>query len=272
MVDQSQSDHHPEQPDQRGVIVALDKFFLGLTRQWLLVISLIIGIYTGLPFAAPIAMHVGATGIGEAIYRIYSPMCHQYTFRSWFLFGEQAVYPRERAGTNHEYSFEEMAVDEPAFAPVSDIYSLEGNLILIAKRFRGSERMGYKVALCQRDIATYLALTLFGPLMLLLKRLGVKIPYLSFWAYILIALVPMGLDGFSQLFANPPFNGFGLAYYPIRESTPFLRTLTGAMFGIGNAWLAYPYIDDSMQETEEMIVSKLEQAGVLQPADAPAGD
>ncbi len=268
MVDQPQ----PDQPDRRGIILTLDKIFLGMTRNWLLVISAIIGIYTAMPFVAPIAMHAGATGVGETIYRIYSPMCHQYVFRSWFLFGEQAVYPRERAGTNYEYTFEDAAADEPAFAQVPDIHDLDGYLSLAAKRFRGSERMGYKVALCQRDIATYLTLTLFGPVMLILKRLGVKIPYLPFWAYILIALAPMGLDGFSQLFANPPFNGFGIALYPIRESTPFLRTLTGAMFGLGNAWLAYPYIDDSMEETEEMIVNKLTQAGVLQSTEAQAGD
>jgi uncharacterized membrane protein len=109
-------------------------------------------------------------------------------------------------------------------------------------------------------------------MMMLLKRWGIKIPYLPFWAYILIALVPIGLDGFSQLFANPPINGFGLALYPIRESTPFIRTLTGALFGIGNAWLSFPYIDDSMQETEEVIMNKLERAGALQPAKAQAGD
>jgi hypothetical protein len=54
-----------------------------------------------------------------------------------------------------------------------------------------------------------------------------------------------------------------LSFYPIRESTPFLRALTGALFGIGNAWLAYPYIEESMQETIEMLNEKLTRAGAL---------
>jgi hypothetical protein len=85
---------------------------------------------------------------------------------------------------------------------------------------------------------------------------------------VLIAIVPIGIDGFSQLFANPPFSGFGLGFYPIRESTPFLRTLTGALFGLGNAWLVFPYIDESMIDTREMLETRLIKAGVLK---APAG-
>lgn len=256
---------------RRSVVIALDRLILGFSRHWVAVLTLVIGLYAGVPFLAPLAMEMGAPGVANVIYSIYSPVCHQFTFRSWFLFGEQTVYPRSRAGLDGLGSFEDYASAEPAFEGV-DVNTLDADLILAAKNFRGSERMGWKVAFCQRDVSIYGAIAIFGLLFLAAKRLGLTVPKLPFWAYLLIAIAPIGLDGFSQYFANPPFNGFGLAFYPVRESTPFLRVLTGVLFGLGNAWLAYPYIEDSMQETVEMLEKKLTTAGVLKTAGSPAAD
>jgi uncharacterized membrane protein len=253
---------------KRDVVIGLDRFILGFSRRWVLVISALVGLYAGIPFLAPVAMHLGWSGVGDTIYRVYSPVCHQFAFRSWFLFGDQAVYPRQRAGVALG-SFEQYASQEPAFSGI-DVNALDTDLIFAAKQFRGSERMGWKVAFCERDVAIYGSITLFGILFAILTRLGVRVPHLPFWAYLLIAIAPIGLDGFSQYFANPPFNGFGLAFYPIRESTPFLRVLTGSLFGMGNAWLAFPYIEESMQETRELVTSKLLKAGVLKTSAAQA--
>lgn len=252
---------------KREIIIALDKLFLQFARHWVAVLSLLAGIYVGLPFVAPVAMHFGWTGVARVIYTVYNTVCHQLTFRSWFLFGEQPYYPRALAGLPVG-SFEQYVSQEPAFQGI-DPYTLDARLYTVARAFPGSERMGWKVALCQRDVGIYAAIVLFGVVYSLLKRVGVKVPYLPFWAYILFAIVPLGLDGFSQLLANPPFNGLGLPFYPIRESTPLLRTLTGALFGVGNAWLAYPYLDDSMQETIALITAKLSRAGVLKVAETP---
>ncbi len=253
---------------RRSVVIALDKMILGFARHWVAVISLVVALYAGIPFLAPVAMHTGQTGLAMAIYRFYGVSCHQFAFRSWFLYGPQTIYPRERAGLPVG-SFESYARNEPYFDNV-DVGALDAGLIFAAKQFVGSPRMGWKVAFCQRDVAIYASIALFGLVYIALNRLGVKVPYLPLWAYLLIAIAPVGLDGFSQFFANPPFNGLGLPFYPIRESTPFLRVLTGAMFGIGNAWLAYPYVSDSMQETIALVETKLIRAGVLQsrPADA----
>lgn len=254
----------------RPVAVGLNKGLLSIARHWAAYLTALILLYVGLPFAAPVAMEYGAPKAAQVIYTVYSPVCHQFAFRSWFLFGDQAVYPRERAATN-QGSFEDYAGAEPFFASIDDLGTLGVQMTYAAKDFIGSERMGWKVALCQRDVAIYGSLALFGIVFIVLKRFGIKVPYLPFWAYVLIALVPIGLDGGSQLLANPPFNGFGLALYPIRESTPFLRTLTGTLFGIGNAWLAYPYIEESMDETRIALENKLAQAGLIgQPSDASA--
>jgi uncharacterized membrane protein len=266
-VSEAQNDYPKAAGRKREIIIALDKLFLQFARHWVVVLTLLAGIYVGVPFAAPVAMHFGWTGAARVIYTVYNTVCHQLAFRSWFLFGEQPYYPRALAGLPVG-SFEQYASQEPAFQGV-DPYTLDARLYTTARAFPGSERMGWKVALCQRDVGIYAAIVLFGIVYILLKRIGVKVPYLPFWAYIVFAIVPLGLDGFSQLLANPPFNGLGLVFYPIRESTPLLRTLTGALFGAGNAWLAYPYLDDSMQETIALITAKLSRAGVLKTVEAP---
>jgi uncharacterized membrane protein len=253
---------------KRDVVIGLDRFILWFSRRWVLVISALVGIYAGVPFLAPVSMHLGWAGVGDMIYRVYSPVCHQFAFRSWFLYGDQTVYPRQRAEVPLG-SFEDYAAQEPAFSGI-DVNMLDADLIFAAKQFRGSERMGWKVAFCERDVSIYTSIMLFGILFAILTGLGVRVPYLPFWAYLLIAILPIGLDGFSQYFANPPFNGFGLAFYPVRESTPFLRVLTGSMFGVGNAWLAFPYIEESMRETRELVQSKLSKAGVLRASPAQA--
>jgi hypothetical protein len=47
---------------------------------------------------------------------------------------------------------------------------------------------------------------------------------------------------------------------PFRESTPFLRTLTGGLFGLVGALYAYPYVDETMTDTQDMAEDKLQRA------------
>jgi uncharacterized membrane protein len=74
----------------------------------------------------------------------------------------------------------------------------------------------------------------------------------------LIGIGPIGLDGFSQLFSQFDWP-FLASILPYRESTPFLRVLTGALFGFFTAWFAYPGIEESMQETRQFFVKKFAQ-------------
>jgi uncharacterized membrane protein len=73
--------------------------------------------------------------------------------------------------------------------------------------------------------------------------------------WILLGLGPVGLDGFSQLFSQFDWN-FLATWLPYRESTPFLRVLTGSMFGFFTAWFAYPNIEESMRETRQFFLKK----------------
>jgi len=227
-------------------ISGADRFSMWFSKHYLLVFNLFILLYLGLPLLAPVLMKAGAETPAKAIYKLYGGLCHQLSFRSWFLFGEQAIYPREAAGlAGYETFHEATGLDE------------EG--LLDARNFLGNDFTGYKIALCQRDVAIYAAILLFGILFGLTKR---KIRPLPFWAWIVIGMVPIGMDGVSQLISqmlvNPLFDFLGpvtgwLAY---RESTPFLRSLTGFLFGFSTAWFGYPLVEETMLEARRLLATK----------------
>lgn len=254
----------------RDLVVTVDRIVRGMAVRWLAILNVLVFIYVGLPFAAPVLMANGATGPANTIYSAYSFVCHQFAFRSWYAGGEQVAYPREQANSKLG-TFESYAVDDPAFDGV-DVTTLDVFLVTAARAFRGNEVMGYKVGFCQRDVAMYTGILLSGLAFGLMRK---KLKPLKFWQYVLLAIVPMGLDGFSQMFSNPPFSdpelygaGYGLigglsqAIFGLRESTPFLRTLTGLMFGLGSVWLAYPYLEEAMRDTRQQVESQLAKAGV----------
>ena len=75
---------------------------------------------------------------------------------------------------------------------------------------------------------------------------------------------PIALDGFSQLFSQYgaafPMLDFFNTLFPLRESTPLFRTLTGAIFGFSLAWLTFPRIDPGMQKTADEIAGRLAES------------
>ncbi len=215
-----------------------------------------VSLFIGLPFVAPLLMHAGVGQPARLIYSVYSPLCHQMGFRSWFLFGEQSYYPLRAAVLANEKPFDEYVVDDPAFAGI-DSESQFYRFSWAARSFTGNARMGYKVALCQRDTATYLALLAGGILFSALRRYIRPLR----WQLFLLAILPMVLDGGYQLLASLPID-----LLPRYESTPLLRTITGALYGFGLVWLAYPHIQLGMEEMEEGFRDKLTRANVIRPA------
>lgn len=246
------------------------RFQLRLIRNWWLIAVLILGIYVGLPIGAPFLMQAGATGPANGIYSVYSFACHQFAFRSIFVFGEQPFYPRAEAEVDGLETFEERASQSEEFvrlylerfdAPPAEISveQVESNLRVwddnaqwpwAAREFVGDEDMGYKMALCQRDIAIYAAMVIAGLIFGLVRHRLRPIPL---WIYVLLGLGPIGIDGFGQLFSYPPFE-----LWDPSETTPFFRILTGALFGIMNVWLAFPYLQRSFEENEDALQRELD--------------
>jgi uncharacterized membrane protein len=225
-----------------ATITTADRISYWLSNHYLAIFNLVLLIYIGLPFLAPILMKNSQERVASWIYNGYSIMCHQLAFRSYFLFGEQRVYPRESAGIEGFITYEQATGNDPED-------------LLLAREFIGNEVMGYKVALCQRDIAIYIGLLSFGILFALTGR---KIPPLPWFMWLLIGIAPMALDGFSQLVSQLPLPMIDLIF-PYRESTPFLRYLTGFLFGFSTAWFGYPLVESSMRDTRQILAVKFKR-------------
>jgi uncharacterized membrane protein len=231
---------------KRGKLVTPgDRISFWISRRYLLLLNLFMLFYVGLPFLAPSLMKLGWELPAKVVYRIYSPLCHQFGFRSFYLFGEQAFYPLAEARIEGVKTFEEVS----GIPHLDDPYSLTR---FDARKYVGNEGVGYKVALCERDVAIYAAILFFG---IIFGLSGRRIKPLHWMFWLVLGLGPIGLDGFSQLFSQ--FNWQWLAaIIPYRESTPFLRVLTGALFGLFTAWFAYPSIEESMNETRQYYIKK----------------
>ncbi|HBX69581.1 MAG TPA: hypothetical protein DEH25_09430 [Chloroflexi bacterium] len=232
----------------RGAKVSkADRFTYWFSRHYLLVINLMVLVYVGLPLLAPVLMKVGLEFPATVIYKIYGGMCHQLAYRSWFLFGEQPVYPRAAAGVEGYLTFNQAT-------------GLDETGLLAARAFLGNEVVGYKTALCQRDMAIYGAMLLFGILFAITGRKWKSFPI---WAWLLVGVMPIALDGFSQLLsqwaAMPEFSFLQpiFGWLPYRESTPFLRTLTGFLFGFTTAWFGYPLVEEAMADTRRLMATKI---------------
>jgi uncharacterized membrane protein len=219
-----------------------DKISYWISKHYLAIFNLFLILYIGIPFLAPIFKKAGLNTAAKVVYKIYSPLCHQWAFRSFFLFGEQAYYPHAAANISGVQSFEQ----------VSGITDLNDPSRLQARLFEGNALLGYKVALCERDVAIWGAMALFGVVYSLTGR---KLPKLHWLIWVVVGLGPIGLDGFSQLFSQVP-NTFIQSILPYRESTPLLRVLTGFLFGLMTAWFMFPLIEESMADTRRLLAKK----------------
>lgn len=139
-----------------------------LARHWLAAANLAALVFVALALAAPTLMAAGWVGPAAAIYEAFGFVCHQWPFRSFFLYGREATY-----------SFETLS-------------ALAGSQ---AYSFIGSPELGYKLAFCERDLAIYSAILLGG---LVFAALRARVRPLSLPGYLLLCL-PIGLDGFTQL-------------------------------------------------------------------------
>ncbi len=257
----------------RTAAAYIKRVFLGFARNWLRIALIALALYISLPWAAPTLAKLGMSAPADVIYTLYSPFCHQFAFRSPFLFGEQAFYPRGAAGTGYtpfeayashseafleQYRYWSGFYERPAPAPPGTVDGL-GNFSIAqqfaARHFIGDESFGYKTSLCARDLAIYTLIFVGG---LIYSRYRWRIRPLPFWLYVLAGLGPVGLDGFSQLLSYPPFE-----FWPVRETAPVFRIVTGGLFGLMSAWLGFPHIERSMHDLIETLDKDRQAIGGL---------
>ncbi len=216
-------------PLQQRLLVALNRLVFWLSKHWAALFNTLIGLYLGGAVLAPVLMQVGLSAPAHRLYTFYGAFCHQYPFRSWFLFGKQVAYPLTTV------------------IPLPEMAAL--------RTFVGDPTTGYKIALCQRDVAIYGAMLLAGLLFAALRRVR-RWPILPVELF-LASMVPMLLDGGLQWLSYFVWWFIRPAWLPApHETTSFLRTLTGAIFGVGSIAVAYPYLNDFFQDVHRLLAER----------------
>lgn len=224
---------------EKGVWRKSDSISRWFSNHYMLLFNMAVLIYLGGAFLAPLLMKFGLETPAGILYKGYSLVCHQLGYRSFFLFGKQAIYPRAAAGASGLLTFSQ-ATGLGEGSSISDLFK--------ARSYSGDPGNGYKIALCERDLAIYGGILIFG---LLFSLTRYRIPSLPWYFWVLLAVVPIALDGLSQLVSQPP-----LSFFPFRESTAQLRVLTGFLFGFGTAWFGYPVVEESMKEMRSIYREK----------------
>jgi uncharacterized membrane protein len=161
-----------------------------LRRHWLGVLNLAVGAFLAGALAAPALAALGWTTAADGLYAAYHLTCHQWAFRSFFLFGQQAVYGEQQLA--------DLGLDPFRFV---------GN----------AQGLGWKMAFCERDLAIYIGLLLVG--LLYARRRDLRSS--GFFVYGLLIL-PMAVDGFTQLF------GWRESTWELRVATGLLFGLASA--------------------------------------------
>lgn len=240
----------------RSTAITLNRLTYQLSQHWLLLSSLLIGLYVGLPWLAPLFMEWGWEGAGNAIYTLYQTQCHQMPQRSFFLFGSQPMYSLETI--------------QMAWQP--------SNNPLVLRQFVGNAQMGWKVAWSDRMVYMYGSLLLWSIPFAFLRQWLKPLP----WWGLIVFLLPMFVDGVTHMISDI-VGGIGLGF---RETNAWLailtnhglpasfyvgdafgsfnswvRLLTGLSFGMGVVWCIYPRLQASFIDTGQQVKAKFQQAG-----------
>lgn len=171
-----------------------------------------------LPFAAPVAMYAGADEIGELVYTLYLPFCHQLPQRSWFFFGEQFTY-----------TLPEIAKVYPTTDPSR------------LRFFYGTPDMGWRVAWSDRMISFYTMTPIFG---LAYGWFRTRYAFKPLhWASLLLLTLPLLVDGITHAVSDLLYGVSGGGF---RDTNTWLALLTsdrwpdfyaGDHFGTFNWWM-----------------------------------
>jgi uncharacterized membrane protein len=241
----------------RSFVVGVDRFAYWVSRHWLAAFIVLYGALVWTPFLAPVLMANGATSAGDAVYFFYSFLCHQLPERSIFFFGQKVMY---------------------SYAEIKAVWPLDGFAGL--RQFVGNPEVGYKVAWSDRMISTYGGIWLGGVVYALTWR---RLPRLSPVLWLVLGVLPIGLDGFSHMLNDIVAGTTGLGF---RDTNIWLQMLTGNLlpqsfyvgdqFGSFNSWARwvtgllfglttvlafFPFVHSAMLDLAHQSANTLRRAG-----------
>ena len=240
---------------KRSLAITLNKAANAFSRRWFTWFVVLMGIWVGLPWLAPLFMRFGWDRPAEAIYFLYSFQCHQLPQRSFFLFGSSATYPLEQIQSAWRNTFN----------PV------------ILRQFIGNSSMGYKVAWSDRMVSAYSSIPLAALLWWPLRR---RIRPLTIWGLVLFSL-PMAIDGGTHVLSDLSGIAQGFRYSNewlavlTNNSLPatfyegdalgsfnsWMRLISGAIFGLGIVWFSFPYLHEAFTDSAKLIAEKFDRVG-----------
>jgi len=166
----------------------------------------------------PIAALLGLDDVASGIYNAGKPFCHQWIYRSYCIFNAtngwivEDCIPADYNGTaivHTKYTLASHAWDG-VFA--YSIAQVGRNRAEVVER---DGMTGYKFVVCSRDSAMYFGMVFAGFAFLYLRRRIKETPSLLF---LILGMIPMGIDGTGQLFG-------------LWESTNMMRAITGFIAG-----------------------------------------
>jgi uncharacterized membrane protein len=213
-----------------------------LKQHWLLLATLLVALYAGLPWLAPVLMEMGWTRAGHLIYLFYGTQCHQLPQRSFFLFGARPMY---------------------SLAELQSRWQVSANPLEM-RQFIGNPQAGWKVAWSDRMVAMYTSIVvwvviLFGSWRKVVRPLS--------WRGLLLLLTPMIIDGLSHMvsdltggigngfrdsntwLASLTNSSFATSFYvgdAVGSFNSWMRLLTGVLFGLAVVWFFVPRIQRSV--------------------------
>ena len=176
-----------------------------------------------------------------AAYNAFSYTCHQKMSRSLCVFSDGAGYWMgdclQQSGIFLNDALDRKAVEVKAGTAI-----------------------GYKMPVCARDFGLYGAMLLAALVYPFIRKIDDKAIYPAMW--LLVAIVPLALDGGIQLVSEMGFLPF------VYESTNLLRLLTGAIAGFAASFYAIPLLMNMFGSSgvEKKKEKPAKQAGGPHPA------
>lgn len=196
-------------------------------------ILLLFALILGVAFLSPILYLNGYEQAADLIQRAYQFLCHQRVERSLFIGGQNGLF--------NFYSLDDLR--EAGAIPLSNPHvPLAYSTDHYHYPYVGNSEIGYKVALCIRDIGMYSGLILagiFSSLYYYKKKAVLKIRPL----YLVILMIPMAVDGVFQTAAGLlGWDWVSQGYIDNIEK----RIITGFIFGVGFALFVFPLLRENV--------------------------
>lgn len=236
--------------------IAINRIALGFARHWLIIFNLLIAVWVGLPWLAPVFLQWGRGRAASSVYSFYAFQCHQLPERSFFLFGPKPMYS--------------LAEIQAAWQNTTDP--------AILRQWIGNVDMGWKVAWSDRMVSMYTSLFLASMVYPLVRKRAKPLPL---WGFALL-LLPMLVDGGTHAISDLAGLGQGFrdtnlwlaaltgdifpsTFYAgdaLGSFNSWMRLITGVFFGIAVIWLAYPPFDGFFADYVLLIENKFRRAGL----------